>query len=77
MLPQNNPDRIHIVFDDHRMAVNAGLILLDRLTHHIHILEMNGESYLPQAQPGERRLASSREAGRRITHLQRRPVLLL
>jgi DNA replication protein DnaC len=30
--------------------------LLDRLTHHVHILEMNGESY---------RLAESRKGGRR------------
>ena len=28
MLPQNNPDRIQITFDDHRLVVNAGLILL-------------------------------------------------
>ena len=27
MLPQNNPDRIRIVFDDHRLVANAGLIL--------------------------------------------------
>ena len=28
--------------------------LLDRLTHHVHILEMNGESYrLNQSQNGE------------------------
>ena len=26
MLPQNNPDRIRIVFDDHRL-VDAGLLL--------------------------------------------------
>ena len=25
MLPQNNPDRIRIVFDDHRLVANAGL----------------------------------------------------
>jgi hypothetical protein len=30
--------------------------LLDRLTHHVHILEMNGESY---------RLATSKKAQRR------------
>ena len=27
MLPQNNPDRIRIAFDDHRLVANAGLIL--------------------------------------------------
>ena len=27
MLPRNHPDRIHIAFDDHRLVVNAGLIL--------------------------------------------------
>ena len=24
MLPQNNPDRIRILFDDHRLVANAG-----------------------------------------------------
>ena len=24
MLPQNNPDRIRIAFDDHRLVANAG-----------------------------------------------------
>ena len=33
--------------------------LLDRLTHHVHILEMNGESF---------RLATSKKALRRQTH---------
>ena len=28
MLPQNNPDRIHIAFDDPRLVANAGLLLL-------------------------------------------------
>ena len=27
MLPQNNPDRIRILFDDHRLVANAGLLL--------------------------------------------------
>ena len=27
MLPRNNPDRIGVVFDDHRLVANAGLIL--------------------------------------------------
>ena len=26
MLPQNKPDRIRILFDDHRLVANAGLI---------------------------------------------------
>ena len=34
--------------------------LLDRLTHHVHILEMNGESYRLKRQPGERSTPSSR-----------------
>ena len=25
MLPQNKPDRIRILFDDHRLVANAGL----------------------------------------------------
>ena len=27
MLPLENPDRIHIAFDDHRLVANAGLLL--------------------------------------------------
>ena len=27
MLPQNNPDRIRILFDYHRLVANAGLLL--------------------------------------------------
>ena len=27
MLPRNHPDRIRIVFDDHRLVNNAGLLL--------------------------------------------------
>ena len=27
MLPRNDPDRIQITFDDHRLVANAGLLL--------------------------------------------------
>ena len=27
MLPRNHPDRIRIVFDDHRLVANTGLLL--------------------------------------------------
>ncbi len=27
MLPQNKPDRIRILFDDHRLVANAGLLV--------------------------------------------------
>ncbi len=27
MLPRNDPERIHIVFDDQRLVANAGLLL--------------------------------------------------
>ena len=35
MLPQNNPDRISIVFDDHRLMANAGLLLPATLARHL------------------------------------------
>ena len=36
--------------------------LLDRLTHHVHILEMNGESYRLKQSAGRRRAATSTNA---------------
>ena len=27
MLPRQQPDRIHVAFDDHRLVANAGLLL--------------------------------------------------
>ena len=33
MLPRNDPDRIQITFDDHRLVANAGLILPTTLAH--------------------------------------------
>ena len=35
MLPREQPDRIQIAFDDHRLVANAGLILPVTLAHHL------------------------------------------
>ena len=35
MLPQNNPDRIRIAFDDHRLVANADLLLPATLARHL------------------------------------------
>ena len=40
MLPQNNPDRIRILFDDHRLVANAGLLLPATLTQHLGLREL-------------------------------------
>ena len=35
MLPPERPDRIYVAFDDHRLVVNAGLLLPVTLAHHL------------------------------------------
>ena len=40
MLRQNNPDRIRIVFDDHRLVANAGLILPATLARRLGLPEL-------------------------------------
>ena len=40
MLPQNNPDRIQIAFDDHRLVNNAGLLLPATLAQHVGLREL-------------------------------------
>ena len=40
MLPRNDPDRIQIAFDDHRLVNNAGLILPVTLAHHLGLGEL-------------------------------------
>ena len=40
MLPQNNPDRIRILFDDRRLVANAGLFLPATLTQHLGLREL-------------------------------------
>ena len=40
MLSQNNPDRVRIVFDDHRLVANAGLLLPVTLAQHLGLGEL-------------------------------------
>ena len=40
MLSRNNPDRIRIVFDDHRLVANAGLLLPATLAQHLGLGEL-------------------------------------
>ena len=42
MLPRNDPDRIQIAFDDHRLVAHAGLILPATLAHHLSLGELVG-----------------------------------
>ena len=41
--------------------------LLDRLTHHVHILEMNGDSYRLRQSAGRRRRAAGAEQNQATT----------
>ena len=40
MLPRNDPDRIQLSFDDHRLVANAGLILPVTLAQHLGLREL-------------------------------------
>ena len=40
MLSRNQPDRIHVAFDDHRPAANAECILPVTLAHHLRLGEL-------------------------------------
>ena len=40
MLPRNDPDRIQIAFDDHRLVANAGLLLPVTLAQHLGLGEL-------------------------------------
>ena len=40
MRPHDNPDRIRIVFDDHRLVANAGLLLSSTLAKHLGLREL-------------------------------------
>ena len=40
MLPRNDPDRIQITFDDHRLVANVGLLLPTTLAQHLGLREL-------------------------------------
>ena len=40
MLSREQPDRIHVAFDDHRLVANVGLILPVTLAHHLGLGEL-------------------------------------
>ena len=40
MLPDDHPDRIQIAFDDHRLVVNAGLLLPATLGRHLGLPQL-------------------------------------
>ena len=40
MLPLEQPDRIQVTFDDHRLVANSGLLLPVTLAHHLGLGEL-------------------------------------
>ena len=52
MLPQNKPDRIRILFDDHRLVANAGLLLPATLARHLGLRELVDHHLDPGGAPG-------------------------
>ncbi len=40
MLPRNDPDRIQVAFDDHRLVANAGLLLPVTMAHRLGLCEL-------------------------------------
>ena len=62
MLPWNYPDRIRIVFDDHPLVANAGLLLPATLAQHLGLRELVEHHLDPGGAPwraytGDRMLA--------------------
>ena len=44
MLPRNDPDRITVAFDDHRLVANAGLIQPATLARHLDLRDAPGRA---------------------------------
>ena len=59
MLPQNNPDRIRILFDDHRLVANAGLLLPATLARHLGLRELVDHHLDLGGAPGHQHLAGA------------------
>ena len=61
MLPRNDPDRIQIAFDDHRLVANAGLNLPVTMAHRLGLCELVDNHVdlgdaLGRANPGDKLL---------------------
>ena len=52
MLPPEQPDRIHVAFDDHRLVANAGLLLPITLAQHLGLGELVDRHLGPGDAPG-------------------------
>ena len=52
MLPREQPDRIHVAFDDQRLVANAGLLLPVTLAHHLGLNELVDRHVLLGDAPG-------------------------
>ena len=59
MLPQNKPDRIRILFDDHRLVANAGLLLPATLARHLGLRELVDHHLDLGGAPGYQHLAGA------------------
>ena len=78
MLPRNDPDRITVAFDDHRLVANAGLILPATLTRHLGLPQLVDRHLDLRDAPGQHRRQGDdpggfRAGGRRL-HRRRRGV---
>ena len=62
MLPQNKPDRIRILFDDHRLVANAGLLLPATLARHLGLRELVDHHLDLGGAPGRCRTLAGQDA---------------
>ena len=63
MLASEQPDRIHVAFDDHRLVANAGLLLAVTLAQHLGVT-----TTLTSMRPGGRTRATKWVASALATH---------